>query len=166
MNIGKFKTNNTFNYFGKKVCYAFLIFHLLASQIFLPSIGRKEIFPIFNWSLFSSCRNMAVPEMKIWLEGGNTIISKQFSRRLSHGFFYRMETIFNTEDLDEQKKLLHELLNFTSYSLHATSFRYKIFKSDVPFEEYLRQNFLKKETLFMEGIFKRDFKNHREDSNP
>lgn len=38
----------------QKSCLIFLTFNILMSQVFLPFSQKKEIFPFFDWSLFSS----------------------------------------------------------------------------------------------------------------
>ena len=81
--------------------------------------------------------------------------NKQFSRGLSYTSFHQIRRMFEIKNPKESERLLNELLSAVSLSISRSSFKYRIFKSRMRFEEYVKRNSLRKEVLFKEGIFKK-----------
>ena len=126
----------------------------MCSQIILPYYDRAEVFPVFSWSLFSSCNSYKTfPEIEILLGDGNTITNKLFPRRIYYQTYYLMQQLFKEKDQDKADKFLNKLLHLISRYLKERSFRYKIFKSKTHLIKYIKQSSLKKEKLFKEGVF-------------
>lgn len=135
----------------------FLVFYVVSSQILLPYMGKREIFPIFKWSLFSGCDpNATVSEIEMsYFNGGDkTIITnKQFPQTLQNSFISMMIKIDDTNNLAEKEEFQNKFLNQISDSLKIKRFSYKMFKSKVNITEYVKQDSLKRGILFREGIF-------------
>lgn len=142
----------------KRVIYGFFLFHILASQVFLPYMGKREIFPIFRWSLFSGCdSHRGIWEMEVsYFEGDKEIFltNKKFPSHLQNNFLNIIHKIFITENIEEKKHFKNKLLHKVSYFLNKKSFSYKIFESKVNLVEYAKKDSIEKETLLMTGDFK------------
>ena len=142
----------------KKVVCSFLCLYILTSQIFLRQIGTSEIFPIFDWHLFSRCgSHYIVPELEVSYFNETTvqnITHKQFSWGLHYRAYHLTKKLFNINMKSAKAyEIEQSLLNRISASLNLKSFKYKIFKSNVPIVSYVKKNILKKEHLFKEGTF-------------
>ena len=141
----------------KGMVYGFFLFYLLASQIFLPYMKKREIFPIFQWSLFSKCdSNKEVWEMEVsYFEGDKetVITNRVFPSNLQNNFMHITHKIFMTKNRKEKEHFKNKLLYKISHFLNKKSFSYKIFESKVHLVEYAKKASIEKETLLITENF-------------
>lgn len=142
----------------KKAVYGFFLFHILASQILLPYMDKREIFPIFQWSLFSKCDSHGgIYEMEVsYVKGEEEIFltNRKFPSHLQNNFLNITRKIFIAEDSGEKEHFKRKLSHEISHFLNKKSFSYKIFESEVNFVEYERRDSIEREALLMAGDFK------------
>ena len=95
----------------KAAVTAFFLLHITLSHIVLPWTDRREIFPFFNWSLFTLKGDYTkIPEMEIFLPDGGRLTNRDFPPALSRDFYQTADRVFSTRNEEEKRRRLKRLL--------------------------------------------------------
>ena len=139
----------------KFLVYVFLILYIISSQILLPFFGKSEIFPVFQWTLFSRCNpTRNIPEIEISLSTTKKITNRQFPRCLQWKVFFLLHPQLETKNKNISSTSSDMALNEVSKFIKYRSFHYKLFSSRVNLIEYAKKSSLEKQHLLKEGIWK------------
>lgn len=140
----------------KRLICACLILYVIFSQILLPYLGKSEIFPVFQWTLFSRCdTERIIPEIEIYLNSTEKITSKQFPRFLQWKVFFLLRTQVKIENKTISRKNLKMVLNEIAKFIKNKPFQYRIFKSRVNLIEYAKKDSLTKQYLLKSGSWEK-----------
>ena len=94
---------------------ALFILYIACSQFILPLINKREIYPFFQWSLFSlinvqGTEQMKIPEMEIFLPEGGRLTNRDFPPVLSRDFYQTADRIAVTRNEREKTRRLARLM--------------------------------------------------------
>ena len=147
------KSKSWFKY-EKRAAYAFLVFHIMLSQILLPLFGKSEVFPVFQWTLFSRCDTIRnIPEIEIYLSSTEKMTNRQFPRFLQWKIFFLLRPEIKNKNISE--KTLQIVLNEIAKFINFRPFQYNIFKSRVNFIEYAKKDSTAKQHLLKSGLWEK-----------
>ena len=145
------------------VIYCFFFLYFLMSQFFLPYVKKADVYPFFNWELFSDCDPYrSIPELEVSFvnyDGTRSLITnKRFTGKTHTRFYHKMQRMFKARRRKNKRQediALDILLSKVSNYIGKNEFEYKIFKSKVNLVEYSKKDSLEKKTLFRKGVFKK-----------
>lgn len=138
--------------YEKKVVYISLVLHIVASQILLPYFGKLEIYPIFQWNLFSNCDPIRdIPEVEIYFNK-KKLTNRKLPRFLQWKIFFLMRSQLRNKNQNVSDKTYTIVLD-EIYKFIKQPFQYKIFKSKVNLIRYAKHKEIEREFLLKEGLW-------------